>query len=167
MLDTSMPDTLLHFERIVRRSVEMTDEPTQMAEWTHPFEQRSIHGRLPTVVRELFDDGYFAQSTFEAAKFLDHEVRRISGSSASGYKLMANVFAEKSPRIRLTPLRTVTDKDEQKGYQFLFSGSVLAIRNPRGHEVAVPDSPDECLDHLSLVSLLLRRLYTAANKAAH
>jgi hypothetical protein len=35
---------------------------------------------------------------------------------------------------------------------------VLAIRNPRGHEYAVKDDPDTCLDHLSLVSLLLRRV---------
>jgi glycerol uptake facilitator-like aquaporin len=35
------------------------------------------------------------------------------------------------------------------------------IRNPRGHEYAVVDDPDTCLDHLSFVSMLLRRLEAA------
>ena len=45
-----------------------------------------------------------------------------------------------------------------KGFQFIFAGTVLAIRNPRGHEVNLIDSPDNCLDHLNLASLLLRRI---------
>ena len=161
-----MNEILRQFERVVRRAGELTDTPTQREEWTHPFEERSIHPQLPTVVKQLFDDGHFSQSTFEAFKFLDQEVRRLSGSSDSGFRLMTRVFAEQSPLIQLTPLGTISEKDEQKGFQFLFAGSVLAIRNPRGHEVAVPDSPDECLDHLSLVSLLLRRLYAAVQKQA-
>ena len=40
----------------------------------------------------------------------------------------------------------------------LFSLSVMAIRNPRGHEVNLSDGPDKCLDHLAFASLLLRRL---------
>ena len=74
---------------------------------------------------------------------------------------MMKVLSESSPLIKLTPGLTVSEKDEQKGYQFLFAGSVLAIRNPRGHEYAIKDSPDTCLDHLSLASLLLRRLEQA------
>ena len=161
-----MSEVLGQFERIARRAGELTDTPTQSEEWTHPFEERNIHPHLPTVVNQLFDDGYFSQSTFEAFKFLDQEVRRISGSSDSGFKLMTRVFAEQTPLVRLTPLSTVSEKDEQKGFQFLFAGSVLALRNPRGHEVALPDSPDECLDHLALVSLLLRRLYVAVREQA-
>jgi uncharacterized protein (TIGR02391 family) len=77
---------------------------------------------------------------------------------------MMKVFAETSPIIELTPRTTSSEKDEQRGYQFLFAGSVLAIRNPRGHEYAVKDDPDTCLDHLSLVSLLLRRIEKAGYK---
>jgi uncharacterized protein (TIGR02391 family) len=74
---------------------------------------------------------------------------------------MMQVFAESSPAIKLTPNSTTSEKDEQKGYQFLFAGSILVIRNPRGHEYSLKDSPDLCLDHLALASLLLRRLETA------
>jgi len=46
----------------------------------------------------------------------------------------------------------------------LFAGSVLAIRNPRGHEYAIHDSPDECLNHPGVASILLRRLESAGFK---
>jgi hypothetical protein len=38
------------------------------------------------------------------------------------------------------------------------------IRNPRAHEPTIVDDPDICLDHLSFVSLLLRRLEQAGYK---
>ncbi|NQV24714.1 MAG: TIGR02391 family protein, partial [Rhodopirellula sp.] len=66
-----------------------------------------------------------------------------------------------SPVLKLTPCTTTSEKDEQKGFQFLFAGSILAVRNPRGHEYSIHDSPDECLDHLAIASVLLRRLETA------
>jgi uncharacterized protein (TIGR02391 family) len=68
------------------------------------------------------------------------------------------VFDENNPVLRLTALSNASEIDEQKGYRFLFSGAVMAIRNPRGHEVGVQDDPDTCLDHLAFASLLLRRL---------
>ena len=146
------------FEKIVRNSHKYVTAPAEFLEEIHPFDSRDIHPKLTKVAGHLFDDGYYAQATFEAFKFVDNEIQRISGESESGFKLMMKVFPETSPIIQLTPCKTVTEKDEQKGYQFLFSGSMLAIRNPRGHKYSVVDDPDACLDHLSLASLLLRRL---------
>lgn len=152
------------FEAIVRKTSGFVyaEEPRLPSE--HPFDPRNIHPCLPQVVRRLFDDGHYAQATFEAFKFVDKEVARISGVSESGYKLMMSAFAEASPLLKLTPCSTVSEKDEQKGYQFLFAGSMMGIRNPRGHEYSIHDSPDECLDHLSLASLLLRRVEAAGFK---
>jgi uncharacterized protein (TIGR02391 family) len=116
------------------------------------------------IVKQLFDDGHFAQATFEAYKFVDKEVQRFAGSSESGFKLMMQALAVENPVIPLNSLASLSEKDEQKGFQFLFAGSVLAIRNPRGHEHSVVDSPDQCLDHLGLASLLLRRLDDAGFK---
>jgi uncharacterized protein (TIGR02391 family) len=155
---------LARFERIVRVANQFTGARPEPAGGLHPFDERNIHPKLPQVVQDLFDNGHYAQATFEAYKFLDKEVQRHSGLTESGHKLMLQAFAVKSPLIQLTPLCTTSERDEQMGYQFLFAGSVLAIRNPRGHEFGVVDSPDKCLDHLSLVSLLLRRLEEAGFK---
>lgn len=152
------------FERIVRASAAYTEAPPEETRNIHPFDSRDIHPQLPTIVRDLFDDGHYAQSTFEAFKYVDKVVQGLSGETEIGFKLMMKVFPETSALIRLTPCVTQSEKDEQKGYQFLFAGSVLAIRNPRGHEYAVKDDPDMCLDHLALVSLLLRRIEKAGYK---
>jgi uncharacterized protein (TIGR02391 family) len=136
----------------------------ERTEDVHPFDSRDIHPKLPQVVRDLFDDGHYAQATFEAFKYIDKEIQRLSGDSESGFKLMMKVLPENTPLIQLTPCMTSSEKDEQKGYQFLFAGSILAIRNPRGHEHSVKDDPDTCMDHLSLASLLLRRLEKSGHR---
>ncbi len=159
-----MGDPFPLFERIVRIAHSFTAACSLPTGGLHPFDQRNIHPKLPPIVKELFDDGHFAQSTFEAYKFVDKEVQKFAGSSESGYKLMMQAFAAENPQVRLNPLLTTSEKDEQKGFQYLFAGSVLAIRNPRGHEHSVVDSPDQCLDHLNLASLMLRRLDDAGFK---
>lgn len=159
-----MDKILKDFERIVRRTPTHTESFAEETCEVHPFDARDIHPRLPHIVRQLFDDGHYAQATFEAFKFIDKEVQRLSKETETGFKLMMKVFPDTSPVINITPCLSNSEKDEQKGFQFLFAGSALAIRNPRGHEYAVRDSPDTCLDHLSLASLLLRRLEQAGYK---
>jgi uncharacterized protein (TIGR02391 family) len=151
---------LRRFETIARAARDFT-EPQRRGAPPHPFDARNIHPDLPAIVRELFDNGHYSQATFEAFKYLDKEVQRHTASAETGFKLMMQVFGDSAPAIRLTPLSNQSQVDEQKGYQFIFAGSDPAIRNPRGHEYAVADDPNTCLDHLSLASSLLRRLAQA------
>ena len=154
-----MHEALLKFQEFVRRSHKLTEARTQPSGGLHPFDERNIHPDIEMVAKNLFDDGHYSQATFEAYKYLDKKVQKLSKSRKSGYNLMMQAFSETSPLIKLTELLTTSEKDEQKGYKFIFTGAVLAIRNPRGHEYGLNESPDKCLDHLSLASLLLRRLY--------
>ncbi len=152
---------LKSFESVVRKSHLYSDEEIRLDSTSHPFDERNIHSKLPAIVRNLFDDGYFAQATFEAFKFLDKQIAKLSKCRKSGFKLMMDAFSEDAPLIQLTPLLSESEKDEQKGYRFIFAGTVMAIRNPRGHEHSLSDSLEECLDHLSLASLLMRRIEQA------
>jgi uncharacterized protein (TIGR02391 family) len=159
-----MLSRLTQFEAVVRRAHEFTTTQGRSETTLHPFDVRNIHPGLPAKVRALFDDGHFAEATFEAFKFVDKQVQKFSQSHESGFKLMMQVFAGNPPAIALSPMTTTTEQDEQKGYQFLFAGSALAIRNPRGHEYTITDDPDKCLDHLVLASMLIRRLDDAGFK---
>jgi uncharacterized protein (TIGR02391 family) len=159
-----MRDMLKQFSDIVRRAHKFTEASSEPIGGGHPFDTRNIHSRLPKNVRALFDNGHYAQSTFEAYKFIDKEVQRLAVSKESGFKLMMSAFNDATPPLKLTPMVSMSEKDEQKGYQFLFAGSILAIRNPRGHEYALVDSPDTCLDHLGFASQLLRRLEKSGYK---
>jgi uncharacterized protein (TIGR02391 family) len=161
-----MANPLQMFARIARSANQLAYAEQPRTAPDHPFESRNIHPAFPLNVKRLFDDGHYSQATFEAFKFVDKEVARLSKHSETGFKLMMFVFAEASPLLKLNGGASMSEKDEQKGFQFLFAGSILAIRNPRGHEYAIHDSPDECLDHLALASLLLRRLGSAGFKVA-
>jgi uncharacterized protein (TIGR02391 family) len=156
-----MVEGLTAFERFVRLTKDLVYAGAERVPPNHPFEVRNIHPCLPKIVRDLFDDSHYAQATIEAFKYVDREVARIGSSSESGEKLMMLAFSELSPLISLTPRSNTSEKDEQRGYKFLFAGAIVAIRNPRAHQYAVRDTPDECLDHLALASTLLRRLEAA------
>jgi uncharacterized protein (TIGR02391 family) len=164
-----MLSSLDHFEAVVRGSAGLEEKgppgetPLEIP-LPHSFETRNIHQGLPAKVKKLFDDGHYAEATFLAFKYLDKQVQKHSHLGESGYKLMMTAFDDAKPKLQLTPLQTESEKDEQKGYRFIFAGGVQAIRNPRGHEYAVVDDPDICLDHLSFVSMLLRRLEASGFK---
>ena len=156
-----MLEFLPQFEKIARRAKQFTEEKILSTNVQHSFDERNIHPKLPGKVKDLFDDGHYVQATFEAYKFLDKELQRLSELGESGYKLAMKALKDESPKIQLTPLSTTTEKDEQRGYQFIFAGAILAVRNPHGHEYDINETPDKCLDHLSLASMLLRRLEEA------
>jgi len=156
------------FQRIARSlgAEQQTDAlaPAEAAdrEEPHPFETRNIHPDLPPKVRKLFDNGHWEESVFQAFKFIEHEVKRISGlRGKTGYALMMDAFNESNAKIKLNALVTDSELDEQRGYKSIFAGAAAGIRNPRGHEVDIGDTPDEALDYLALASLLLRRLDAA------
>lgn len=165
-----MPNSLKHFEAIARSFArlprqEATMQPAAETPSLHPFDGRNIHPKLPTKVRKLFDDGHYPQATELAFKHLDKEIQRHSGiSTESGFKLMMAAFDGATPKIKLNALVTISEKDEQEGFRFVFAGGMKGIRNPRAHDPTIADDPDVCLDHLSFVSLLLRQLEHAGFK---
>ena len=159
-----MPSEFVRFELITRRAHQFSEARDRSRAFGHPFNERNIAPELFPVVQQLFDNGHYAQATFEAFKFIDKEIQRHAKSNRQGFSLMMDALGGDVPNVRLNPMLDVSQKDEQKGFQFLFAGAVRAIRNPRGHEYGVSDDPDLCLDHLSLASLLLRRLVEAGYK---
>ncbi len=145
------------FERIARASKNVGQHVAMESGDVHPFDERNIHPDIASVSIKLFDNGHYAQATFEAFKYIDNEVKGISGIEDTGFSLMMNAFNETGPKIKLTDLNTMSDKDEQKGFRYIFAGTMSGIRNPRGHDNRV-DPIDLCLDHLSVASVLLRTL---------
>lgn len=151
-----MSEALTLFERIARGAKNVGQPSASENRGVHPFDERNIHPEITRVSLKLFDNGHYSQATFEAFKYLDIQVKNLSGINDSGYKLMMAAFAEASPKIKLTNLVTSSDIDEQMGFKFIFAGVMSAIRNPRGHDIT--SDIDRCLDHLSVASVLLRRI---------
>lgn len=156
-----MADVIDAFEAITRKAYKFTTRSTSDVTDLHPFERLNIHDCLPETVRKLFDDGHYSHATFDAFKYIDKEVSRISSKADTGYKLMMAAFNEQNPIIKLNDLSSSSKIDEQLGFKFLFAGGMSGIRNPRGHEYNIKDDVETCLSHLNFGSMLLRKLEEA------
>ncbi|MDP3988147.1 MAG: TIGR02391 family protein [Candidatus Levybacteria bacterium] len=118
-----------------------------------------LHTQIKKVSKELFNDGYYSQAIFEAYKAVVNEVKDISGNKhLDGKPLMEQVFSVNNPIIKFNNLQSQSDKDEQVGLMFLFSGAALGIRNPKAHDYVIQKDPLRTLEYLFFASLLLKRL---------
>jgi len=145
------------FEKIVRAVPRSRTFLQNSSAPIHPFDERNIHPEVSRVSIKLFNDGHYSQATFEAFKLIEKTVKKITGSKNSGHKLMMEAFDASKPNIKLNDLSDDNMKDEQEGYRFIFSGATTGIRNPRAHDINF-DSVDKCLDHLSIASVLFRKI---------
>ncbi len=119
----------------------------------------TLHPRVKAVSGDLYSDGHYAQAVFEAYKAVVNHVKSISGiTNLDGKPLMEKVFSLNSPIIKLNPMVTLSDRDEQQGFMFLFSGAALGIRNPKAHDNIITRDEKRTLEYLTLASLLMSRL---------
>jgi uncharacterized protein (TIGR02391 family) len=74
---------------------------------------------------------------------------------------MDQVFSPTSPKLVWSKRKTRTQKDQQMGYHRLFSGAMLGIRNPTGHEFSWIDEPEEALECIVFAQHLLKKAKSA------
>lgn len=117
-----------------------------------------LHPEIKRAVDRLFADGHFANAVEDACKALDLLVKLRSGvSNLSGTELMQRVFSPKNPILRFNGLETESERSEQQGMMHLYSGAMLALRNPRAHEL-IEDHPARALEAIQLISFLSHSL---------
>lgn len=150
-------DDLLHLSKLL--SGKQFGEPKFSTESDgHEFEKRNIHPEIAAVSQKLFDDGHYQQASLQALILIDNVVKAQSGYDDSGFSLMMNAFNESKPLITLNANASESEVNEQAGFKHIFAGTACGIRNPRAHEVNWPETMDECLDHLVLASMLMRKI---------
>lgn len=116
------------------------------------------------VSRDLFVSGFYTESVENAFKLLDERIQSLSKQELSGNKLMERVFSPQSPIIPLNTLKSTSEKNEQAGYQRLFAGSMLGIRNPCAHTNNWIDDPKIALEVIVLCQHLLVKAKAATAK---
>lgn len=124
------------------------------------FFSRGFHTEVARHEQKLFLENNYFHAVFEVAKAYNKQVREKAGSSKDGYQLMMDVWGADKGVLKVTPCVTDTDKNVQDGIKFLSAGLMQAVRNPTAHEPAVdwPISKQDCLDILSFLSFLFRKL---------
>lgn len=122
------------------------------------FGELDIHPEIERAVSKLFRDAHYANAVEDACKVLDGLVKIRSGKHEfSGTELMQKVFSPNNPILKFNDLQTETDKSEQQGMMFLYAGAMLALRNPRAHEI-IQDDPEKALEYIAFLSLLAKSL---------
>lgn len=135
---------------------DLGEDPTGRA--IRAFGDLDLHPEISRAVGKLFHDGHYANAVEDACKVLDGLVKIRSGRlDLGGTDLMQTVFSPKSPVLRFNELATETDKSEQQGMMYLYAGSMLALRNPRAHDL-MQDDPEQAIEYISLLSMLAKAL---------
>ncbi|MGH6845925.1 MAG: TIGR02391 family protein [Methylocella sp.] len=124
---------------------------------------RGVH---PDVLRfcreELLADNYF-HAVMEAVKSVAAKLRARTGLTDDGAALVDPALTGDPPMLAINPLKTESEKGEQKGFTHLLRGTFGMFRNPAAHEARInwPMTKDDAEDLFSLVSLIHRRLDAA------
>jgi uncharacterized protein (TIGR02391 family) len=126
----------------------------------------TIRGVHPDVLRfcreELLVDNYF-HAVMEAVKSVADKLRARTGLTDDGSVLVDRVLSGDPPMLAINPLKTESEKSEQKGFANMLRGTFGMFRNTTAHEARInwPMKKEDAEDLLSLVSLIHRRLDAA------
>lgn len=132
------------------------DDPADRAR--RAFGDLDLHPDIAQECTKLFTDGHYSQAVETACKVLDMLVQRRSlRNDLSGTALMRQVFSPKTPILKFNDQQNDSEKSEQEGMMYLFSGAMLALRNPRAHGIT-NDHPERAVEYLSFLSMLARSL---------
>jgi uncharacterized protein (TIGR02391 family) len=117
-----------------------------------------LHPEIERAAGKLFQDGHYANAIEDACKVLDFLVKmRSMRQEPSGTELMQLVFSAKNPILKFNDQQTESERSEQQGMMYLYSGAMLAIRNPRAHGLT-NDHPERAVEYLSFLSMLAKAL---------
>ena len=141
------------------QDINVTQCPENIAEMPNLlFDKMQFHPKVVETSKSLFETGHYAQAIFEAFKAINNFVKEKTGQSLDGKDLMAKVFREQDPLIKLNKLETRSERDEQEGFKFLFMGAMVGIRNPKAHDDIAQMDPFRTLEYLGFASLLMKRI---------
>ena len=124
---------------------------------------RGVH---PDVLRfcreEMLADNYF-HAVMEAVKSVADKLRARTGLTDDGAALVDRTLTGDPPMLAINPLKTESEKSEQKGFANLLRCTFGMFRNTAAHEARInwPMTKDDGEDLFSLVSLIHRRLDAA------
>lgn len=121
------------------------------------FQGLDLHPDLAARVGPLFEGGHYAHAVEDACKVLKLRVQLLSKSELDGTNLMMTVFSANNPVLRFNELKSQTDKDEQQGMMHLYAGAMLALRNPRAHDL-LDDDPEQALEYIAFINMLVKAL---------
>jgi uncharacterized protein (TIGR02391 family) len=136
----------------------LAESATPLTNPSRALESLQLHPQIADASIELFKGGHYANAIEDACKVLDLLVKMKSKcSDRSGTELMQFVFRPTAPMLKFNEQQNDSEKSEQQGMMFLYSGAMLAFRNPRAHGL-LSDDPVVALEIIGFVNFLAKTL---------
>jgi len=157
----SLPSVDEHDVTAMAASIKKIMSPYPSYHWWH------LHKSLRGPLLHLYQKKEYFHAASDGTKIYENEVKTKSQvDHLDGADLFNQVFAEKNSvlEIQFPSANPKTKESIQKGQRSLSVGLVESFRNPVAHnpEHTIGDpvffTEDDCLDVLSLISFLLRRV---------
>ena len=104
--------------------------------------ETTLEPRVWEAVRASFEARRFKEGVLDAIHLLTDVIRERSGEDGDGVALIGAAFGGNSPKLKINRLATETERNIQRGMEWLLRGFYQAIRNPRSHEAFEDNEPD-------------------------
>ncbi len=121
------------------------------------FTEAVTEPEIIDVSRDLFASGHYNIAVAEAFKAVDKFVEQKAKTKKTGASGMRLAFGHKKPQLVWTDRLTQSEKDEQEGYEHLFAGAMLGVRNPTTHEFNWIQNEEVALELLIFAQHLVRK----------
>jgi uncharacterized protein (TIGR02391 family) len=162
-LDRSIASVTNAIERLKEKALDADEDDAGRS--LRAYEGLALHPEIARAASDLYRNGHYANAVEAAVKALNALVRLRSELELDGTALMEKAFSPNGPMLKFNDLSDQSDRDEQRGFMMMFSGSVSGLRNPRAHGF-VHDDPERALEFIAFVSLLAKLLDEAKKAVA-
>ena len=137
------------------------------------YHWRHMHSTVKDASYEDYKNADFYRAVEEAIKRYETMIQKVSGLKTDGQTLMGAVFGKNNAKLSVTSkykridgsdFSDSTKENIEDGQKFMSMGLMAGVRNPLAHEEKKElkttnlFSEKDCLDILSLISHLFRRL---------
>lgn len=144
---------LINLEKIKRLDLKQKQEKVIF--------DNQIHILISNVCKNKFFDGHYADAVESAFKEVNSRCKKIYkakiGEEKDGSDLMNKLFSPNNPALIFEDNSTESGRNVQQGYMQIFSGAIIAIRNPKAHENQVLDK-ESAYKRIMLASLLMDKI---------
>lgn len=101
--------------------------------------QHEINNGLWDAISQNYNSENYTSAILDAVFYISEMIRERTDVELDGVALVGKVFGGNDPLLKVTKMRTETEKNQQRGIESLLRGVFQAIRNPRAHEKIVDD----------------------------
>jgi uncharacterized protein (TIGR02391 family) len=147
----------------VEKAQTLTEAQRRADELRTDLELRKVH---PDVLRfcreELLKDNYF-HAVLEATKSVADKLRTRTGLTDDGATLVDRTLSGELPLLAINPLKTDSEKSEQRGFANVVKGLFGMFRNTTAHapKIAWAIDKDDAEEVFTLLSLVHKRIDAA------